>query len=62
MRVLLQTRDPHVGGDDDAGDGVRGDQRAADARHAARGLLHPGHPRLLRPRLPVPRHLAQVAQ
>ena len=35
------------------------DQRAANARHAARGLLHPGHLRLLQPRLPVLRHLAQ---
>ena len=49
-----ETRHSHI-----AGGGVHGDQRAADARHAAQGLLRPGHPQLLRPRLPVTPHLAQ---
>ena len=43
-----ETRHSHI-----AGGGVHGDQRAA------RGLPRPGHPQLLRPRLPVTPHLAQ---
>ena len=50
-----KTRDSHIGGDDDAGDDIRGDQRAA------RGLLHLGRARH-RPHRRLPWRLSPPAR